>query len=425
MDDRRVARRRNSDQLFRPREHLGRGSAAQREFGLTPVEVGFLFSAFFWSYAVLQVPVGMVLDRFGVMSVSRIGAFLWGVASGAVAFASGFGTIFAARVLLGVAEAPAFPANSKATGYWFPRGERATATAIFDAAAKFSNVIGVPLVALAVVWFGWRWGFGLTAILSFAYFLAYWIIYRDPSVDPKLGPAERAYIVRGGATPEGESAASPFGMLGYLLRNRKVWGLTIGFAAYGYSFYLFLTWLPGYLVSEMHMSIIKSAGYAAIPWMFATISDLVVGGWLIDAMLARGYDETRVRKTVLVTGMVLGLAVFGATMTKSPGWAIFWISIALSGLAAAAPVGWSIPSLIAPRGGTGTIGGVMNFFNNLMGAIAPAVTGFVVGATNSFSLAFLVAGVVLLIGIFFFVVVLGRIEPIPEPEGEAAEPLPA
>ena len=239
----------------------------QQEFGLTPADLGLLFSAFFWSYAILQIPIGIVLDRFGVMTVSRIGAFLWGVASGIVAFASGFGFIFGARVLLGVAEAPAFPANSKATGYWFPRGERATATAIFDAAAKFSNVIGVPLVAVAVVTFGWRWGFGLTAILSFAYFVAYWLIYRDPSADTKLTREERDYIRKGGATPEGESEASPIGMLGYLLRNRKVWGLTIGFAAYGYSFYLFLTWLPGYLVSEMHMSIIKSAGYAAIPWL--------------------------------------------------------------------------------------------------------------------------------------------------------------
>jgi MFS family permease len=123
--------------------------------------------------------------------------------------------------------------------------------------------------------------------------------------------------------------------------------------------------------------------------------------------------------------MILGLAVFGATMTTSPVWAIFWITIALSGLAAAAPVGWSIPSLIAPRGGTGTIGGIMNFFNNLMGAVAPVVTGFVVGATNSFSLAFLVAGVVLLIGIFSFVVVLGKIEPIPEPDALATAPAPA
>jgi ACS family D-galactonate transporter-like MFS transporter len=128
---------------------------------------------------------------------------------------------------------------------------------------------------------------------------------------------------------------------------------------------------------------------------------------------------------VLVGGMVLGLAVFGATMTTSPVWAIVWITIALSGLAAAAPVGWSIPSLIAPKGGTGTIGGVMNFFNNLMGAIAPAVTGFVVGATNSFSLAFLVAGIVLLVGIFFFVVVLGKIEPIPEPDAVAPALSPA
>jgi MFS family permease len=139
-------------------------------------------------------------------------------------------------------------------------------------------------------------------------------------------------------------------------------------------------------------------------------------------LLAKGYDDTKTRKTVLVGGMILGLAVFGATTTTSPVWAIVWISIALSGLAAAAPVGWSIPSLIAPRGGTGTIGGVMNFFNNLMGAIAPAVTGFVVGATHSFSLAFLVAGVVLLIGIFSFVIVLGRIEPIPEPDHAAAAP---
>ena len=382
-----------------------------------------LFSAFFWSYAILQIPVGIVLDRLGVTTVSRIGAFLWGVASGVVAFATGFGSIFAARVLLGVAEAPAFPANSKPPAIGSraasARGRPRSSTPRRNSPTS----LACRLVAVAVVTFGWRWGFGLTAILSFAYFLAYWFIYRDPSADPKLSREERDYIRKGGATPEGESEASPIGMLGYLLRNRKVWGLTIGFAAYGYSFYLFLTWLPGYLVSEMHMSIIKSAGYAAIPWLFATISDLVVGGWLIDHLLAKGYDDTKTRKAVLVGGMVLGLAVFGATMTTSPVWAIVWITIALSGLAAAAPVGWSIPSLIAPRGGTGTIGGVMNFFNNLMGAIAPAVTGFVVGATNSFSLAFLVAGIVLLIGIFFFVVVLGKIEPIPEPDARSRPPL--
>lgn len=341
------------------------------------------------------------------------------MASTITALAGGFGGIFAARVLLGVAEAPGFPVSSKATGYWFPRKERALATAIFDAAAKFSNVIGVPLVAFTVVSLGWRWGFGVTAVLSFLYFAAFYFIYRDPSKDPKLSDIERKYIQEGGATAEGAPSASAFGMLGYLLTKSKVWGLTIGFAAYGYSFYLFLTWLPGYLVQTMHMSIIKSAGYAAIPWAVATVTDLVVGGWLIDHLIARGKDETRVRKTVLVVGMLFGLAVFGATQTTDPAWAIFWISIALGGLASAAPVGWSLPSLIAPKGGVGTVGGIMNFVNNLMGAAAPIVTGFIVGATNSFANAFLVAGIILLIGIVSFVFVMGKIETIPEP-GESS-----
>lgn len=387
----------------------------QSEFGFGDVEFGWLSSAFSWTYAALQIPAGLILDRFGVTLVGRLGSFLWAVSSLITVFVTGIAGLFSARILLGVAEAPGFPANSKATGYWFPRSERALATALFDAAAKFSNVIGIPLVALAVVGLGWRWGFAITAALSFAYFLAFTAFYRDPSRDAGLSDAERDYIREGGATPEGGSTQGAGALLGYLLGTRKVWGLTIGFAAYGYSFYLFLTWLPKYLVSTMHMDILKSATYAAIPWACATAADLAIGGWLIDRLIARGGDESRVRKTVLVCGMLMGLAVFGASLTTNPDWAIVWISVALSGLAFAAPVGWSIPSLIAPKGGTATIGSVMNFANNLSGIAAPVATGYIVAATQSFDDAFLVAGVVLLVGIASFVFVLGRIEPIPEP----------
>jgi MFS family permease len=163
------------------------------------------------------------------------------------------------------------------------------------------------------------------------------------------------------------------------------------------------------------MDILQSAKIAAIPWIFATASDLVVGGWLIDHLIKRGGDETKVRKGVLITGMVFGLAVFGATRTANPYVAIAWISVALSGLAATAPVGWSLPALLAPKGGTGTVGGLMNFMNNLTGVLAPAVTGYIVGKTGSFDYAFLVAGVVLLGGIMAFVLLLGRIEPVSEP----------
>ncbi len=325
----------------------------QQEFGLDAAQIGLVFSVFFWSYALSQIPVGVVLDRFGVMPIGRIGAALWSAATALTALASGIGGVITARFLLGIAEAPAFPANAKATGYWFPRSERGLATAIFDSAAKFSNVIGAPLIGLAVVRFGWRGAFWSMAILNFAYFILFYLVYRDPSADRRLGAGELDYIRSGGGAVEGAAATSAGAMLGYLLSTRKIWGLTIGFAAYGYSFALFLTWLPGYLVRELHMSILSSAEYTAIPWLVATATDLVIGGWLIDHLIRRGNDETRVRKTVLVTGMLLGLAVFGAAFTRNPVVAILWISIALGGLAAAAPVGWSIPSLIAPKGGAG------------------------------------------------------------------------
>jgi MFS family permease len=205
-------------------------------------------------------------------------------------------------------------------------------------------------------------------------------------------------------------------MLGYLLANRKVWGLTIGFSAYGYTFYLFLTWLPGYIAQTMHVNLMTAAGYSTIPWIFAALSDLLIGGFLVDYLIEQGWDSTVVRRAVIVCGMLLGLAVIGAAYTTDLTWALVWLTIAISGLSAAAPVGSSLVSLISPRGGTATVGGIVNFTNNMMGIVAPIITGMVVDATGSFSGGFMVAGVVLLVGIFFYVFVLGRIEPIADPQ---------
>lgn len=387
----------------------------EKAFAIDAGELGLLLSAFYWPYAVLQIPIGLAVDRFGVTRLGRWGAALWTIASALTAVASGFAGVFAGRALLGIAEAPSFPIVSKATGHWFPRRERARATAIFDASAKFSNVIGVPLIAFVVVRFGWRWGFGVTSLLSLAYFLAFFAFYRDPSKDPSLQASERAYIEAGGAVPESAPGTGSLSMLGYLLSRRQTWGLAIGFGAYGYSFYLFLSWLPEYLVKSGGMGILKSAGYAAIPWAVATATDLAFGGFLIDAFLAKGANETRTRKTVLVAGMLLGLAVVGATRTSSPGWAIFWISISLGGLAAAAPVGWSLPSLVAPPGAVGAVGGIMNFAVNAMGIAAPIVTGYIYKATNSFAGAFLTAAAILVVGIIAFLFLLGPIEPMAPP----------
>jgi MFS transporter, ACS family, D-galactonate transporter len=392
------------------------GGALRHEFGIDDIGFGYLLSAFGWTYAIAQIPVGILLDRFGVTIVGRISTFFWSIFSLATAAVGSFGMLFGTRLGLGLAETPAFPINAKATGYWFPTGERGVATAIFDSAAKLATAIGVPFVSVILVNYGWRATFLVTGIISFLFFVAFYVFYRNPSADQRLTHAEREYIKAGGAQPEGvPSTGSVGGMFLYLLRQTKVWGLTIGFAAYGYSFYLLLTWLPGYLVKTFHMSILSSGEYTAIPWLVAAIADLLVGGFLVDALIKRGLDATRVRKTILVCGMLLGLSIFGATTTHDPNVAIVYITIALAGLAVSAPIGWSIPALIAPRGAVGTVGSIMNFANNIMSIVAPIVAGYVVAATGSFTNVFFIAAAVLVVGILSYVFLLGRIEPIPEP----------
>ena len=389
--------------------------ALHQQFGIDAVGFGILSSAYSYTYAALQLPVGILLDRFGVVVLGRAGALIWSIASFWSGAASSFASFLGSRLLLGVGESPTFPSNAKAVGYGFPRNERGLATAIFDAAAKLGTAIAIPAVSIVAATLGWRSAFYFTGALSLVFFAAFYIFYRNPSDDRRLSAAERDYIAAGGGTAEGSAPAGEGARLGYLLRQRKVWGLTIGFSAYGYSFYLFLTWLPSYLTSALHLGLIKSGWYAAVPWLVAAIADLVVGGWLVDYLIARSNEPTRVRKTILVTGLLLGLAIAPATQTRNPVIATLWITIALSGLAASAPIGWSIPGLIAPKGSTGTVGAIMNFANNVMGILAPTVTGIIVGATHSFVAAFSTAAGVRRSGLLSKLVGLGAIEPIPEP----------
>jgi MFS transporter, ACS family, D-galactonate transporter len=392
----------------------------QSEFALSTVAIGYLLSTYSWTYVLLQLPSGPVLDRYGVKPVIRISAFLWSVACFATGLARGFAGIISARLLLGVAEGPTFPGNAKAIGVWFPRNERGLATAIFDASAKFASAVGVPLVAVVVHYWGWRMSFVVTGVLSLAYFALFWRSYRDPADDPQLSLAEREHIACGGG--ENEAAVDPrdAASLFYLLRRKKVWGLALGMAAYNYNFYLFLTWLPGYLGTALHLNILQSGFYTAIPWLAATVSDLLVGGWLVDHLIRSGRNSTRVRQTILVFGLVLGLAVAGATRTTNARVAIFWISIALCGLAASAPIGWSIPGLIAPRGSVARVAGIMNFVANLPAILAPVITGYLVGNSQSFRRPFLVAAAVLVGGIFSYLFLLGKIEAIPGPASTAS-----
>jgi MFS family permease len=275
--------------------------------------------------------------------------------------------------------------------------------------------VGVPVIGIFLLHFGWRWSFAATGLISLLYFALFCAFYRNPSEDPKLTAAEREFIAKGGAQPEDQVRAAKGAPLLYLLRQRKVWGLALGFGSYNYTFYLLLAWLPSYLSTALHIDLLHSVLYSSVPWLFAAFVDLAVGGLLVDTLIQRGWNSVRVRQAVLIGGTALGLGIFGAARTVTPVMAVFWISVSIGGLSAASPVGWSIPSLIAPRESVGTLGGILNFANQIAGIAAPIITGYILRATHSFSWAFGAAAAFLVIGIAGYVLLLGRIEAIPEP----------
>lgn len=390
-------------------------AALYSAFGISNITFGYLSGAYNWTYALCQLPIGVLLDRFGVKKVGRIGTFLWSIASFLAAAAPSIGWLFGARLLLGVGEAPTFPANAKAVGSWFPPEERGFATSIFDAAAKFASAVGVPVLGVLLLKAGWRWSFFITGMVSLAYFGLFWKRYRDPGEDPELKRAELEHI-RGRflTDPGAPSSLLPeeSSSLSYLLTRKKVIGLALGFGSYNYVFYLLLTWLPTYLSTELGIDLLHSFLYTGVPWLFATLTDLA-GGWTADRLIQSGRDASAVRKAFLVAGLACGVGIVGAAHAHTATRALLWISISLGGLAAAAPVGWSVPSLIAPRGSVGSVGGIINLSNQLSGIFAPIITGYVVAKTHAYAWAFGIAAAYLLVGIAGYIFLLGRIEQVP------------
>jgi ACS family D-galactonate transporter-like MFS transporter len=377
-------------------------------FGISNVAFGYLSSAYNLTYLFCQLPIGVILDKFGVRRIGRVGTFLWSVATFAGAAAPSLGALFGARFLLGVGEAPTFPASAKAVGHWFPPHERSFATAAFDSMAKFSSVVGIPLVGYVLIEAGWRWSFAMTGLISLLYFVYFWCVYRDPEQDAGLSEAERRYIASG--QESADSADEQGASLWRLLGQRKVLGLALGFGSYNYIFYLLLTWLPSYFAFALHIDLLHSFLYTSVPWLFATLCELAIGGWLVDFLVKRGADASRVRRIVLITGACCGLGILGAARAHSAMQALIWISVSIGGLSAHSAVGWSLPSLIAGRRDVGKVGGIVNFSNQVSGVCAPIVTGYLVSALHSYAWVFGVSAIYLAIGIGGYIFLLGRIE---------------
>ena len=365
----------------------------QSELALSPAKLGFLFSAFFWTYASFQVLAGWIVDRYPLKWVYAGGYLVWSLATAAVGLVGTFPQLLGTRLMLGVGESVAYPATSKILASQFPESRRGFANSLIDAATKVGPGLSTLAGGVLVSRFGWRplfLGVGLCSLL----WLAPWLLR-----------------MRGGREDAPQTGlATPSTWL--ILRRREAWGTYLGMFALGYGWYFLLSWLPSYLVKERGFSLSSVALLGSIPFWGMACATLA-GGWTSDAWIRAGGSPTLVRKSFVVGGLLLcGLAMLPAALVSDARWCVIWLTIACMCLGLYTSNVWAITQSLAGPAASGRWSGIQNAIGNLGGVFSPLVTGWLVARTDSFLLPFLVASGVMLGGALCYVLLLGEVRAV-------------
>ncbi|HUQ87815.1 MAG TPA: MFS transporter [Vicinamibacterales bacterium] len=381
-----------------------------KELTLTPAEMGIVFSAFSWSYALLQIPGGVFLDRFGTRITYSLALTLW---SGFTAFMGVVGTLptlLLTRIGVGVFEAPCFPANSRILATWFPQQERARANSIYSV----GQYAGIAFLSVPLFWvtqqFGWRGLFFMAGGFGILLGLLFWLNYREPSGDPSLGADELAHIEAGGGGEyKGARVAFSWSDIGMLLRHRQIIGASLGQFGGNSTQVFFVTWFPTYLVNSRGMSFINAGIMTMLPYIGASIG-VLVAGQVSDRILKNTGSANVARKLPIVGGMLLASTIVIANYVPAGSDAIVIaiMSVAFFGQGMT-NLGWTVISDVAPKELIGLTAGIFNFSANLAGIVTPLVIGFTYQRTGSFVGPLVYIAVVALIGAFSYSVILGDI----------------
>jgi ACS family glucarate transporter-like MFS transporter len=398
------------------------GSALADDLGLDPVAMGFAFSAFGWAYVLGQVPGGWLLDRFGSKRVYVLSVFLWSVFTflqglvGALPGSAAVVALFSLRLLLGLAESPSFPGNSRIVAAWFPTAERGTASAIFNSAQYFALVLFSPIMGAVTHALGWRHVFYLMGALGIG--LA-WLLARliyAPKDDPRVSAEELAYIERGGALVgldqrrpgPAQGGGSTWAHVRQLLGSRMLLGVYVGQYCITTLTYFFLTWFPVYLVRGRRMSILEAGFVASLPALCGFAGGILGGVWS-DGLLRRGYSLTVARKTPIVLGMLLSVSMIGCNYVDAPWLVVGIMALAFFGKGIGA-LGWAVVSDTSPKPIAGLSGALFNTFGNTAAITTPIVIGYLVRGSGGFASALVFVGANALVAVVSYLFVVGEIK---------------
>jgi MFS transporter, ACS family, D-galactonate transporter len=362
------------------------------ELGLSHAQLGLLLSAFFWTYACMQILAGWLVDRFEVKWVLAIGFFLWSLATAFTGALHAFSALLVIRVILGVGESVAYPAYAKIFANHFVESQRGFANSIVGAGQSLGPAVGILFGGTLVAHFGWRPFFFVLGLVSL-FWLPPWLRWM-----PRTAATGRLDMKQGPGLAE-------------IVRHRSTWGTWIGHFCCNYFFYFLLTWLPYYLQSERHFSPYGMARIGGTTFLLAALSSPICG-WLSDRWISSGATVTRVRKTFMGVGMACnGLFLVGCAGASNK---LLVVLLLLSG-ASFGLVSSNLNAITQTLAGPHAVGrwmGAQNFVANLAGAVAPALTGFLVGRLGHFYWPFLITSVITWIGAADYVLVVGRVETV-------------
>jgi len=361
------------------------------ELNLSKARIGIILSSFFWVYAFMQVPAGWVVDRFDTKRAYSIGLMFWSVAATLEGIARGSASLIGLRVAIGAGQSISFPASARAVANSFNQRERGTVTGVYLTGVRFGTALVNAIGALFPARYSWRLFFlviGLVPLiwlLPWNRFLQKW---ETQSAQAKIDGARN-------------SSQIPFLQTLMLLRRRSVFGIFLGFFAYDYVWFVFITWLPGYLSLERNFSPREMAVYSSVPYLPMS-AIIILAGVLSDWLVRRGREEKLVRRFFIIAGLAIGLLIVPAGLVSSKVVAVWLLTISLCGLGICTPNTWTLTQAVCEKKIVGSVSGIQNFGGNVGGIIAPALTGYIAHITNSFALAFAVAGGVLVIGMLAY-----------------------
>lgn len=389
------------------------GPSLSRELGIDPLQLGIIFSAFGWAYVLAQLPGGWLLDRFGSKHVyfwAIVGWSLFTFMQGGVHLFHGSVAVillFLFRFLVGLFEAPSFPANARIAATWFPASERATAVSVYNSAQYFATVVFAPLIGWIIYRFGWPWVFYVMGGIGLIVALIWRFVIYDPAQHPRLSAEERTYIESGGALvgiDAGHAERPPVvAGLKLLLSRRLLWGIYLGQFAINTLTYFFITWFPVYLIQQRGFSVLTAGFTASLP-AICGFAGGILGGVMSDRLLAGGRSLSFARKLPIIAGMLISTTIVICNFVDAPWLVILFMSLAFFGKGIGA-LGWAVLADSVPRQYAGLGGGLFNMFGNLSSISTPIIIGYLVKQTGSFELAlvFVAANAVLAVVAYLFV----------------------